>query len=419
MRSISRRGQPKRFVLFLLLAMLVTIYGSFVITTYRAQRLGDRADLSSLMKAASLAPQDATYHDLLCRNMIYASQDPAQAVKECVEASRLNSYSSSIWLDLAQAYYSAGNIAPIDAAVHKALSVDPTTPDTAWSAANFYLIQGNTAEALRLFAIVLREDTSLAPAALSVCWHSFHDVKRIQSILPPKPEAYLAFINILSSTGDLDHASQVWSLLMQLKVPFDFHEGLPYIDALLHTGAVGQAHAAWDQLSSVSTLLHAYSEPNNLITDPSFSQDILNSGFDWRYIPRPQITVSLDKSEFHTGNRSLKILYADNGGDAGIVQYIPVEPKSRYRLSAWVKSNDLETANGPALALQDGSGSTVYGSTDETSGTTAWHQVHADIETGPETQLLILSILRRPEETQIHGTFWVDDLKVELLSGTE
>jgi len=182
---------------------------------------------------------------------------------------------------------------------------------------------------------------------------------------------------------------------------------------------VGQAHAAWDQLSSVSTLLHAYSEPNNLITDPSFSQEILNSGFDWRYIPQPQITVSLDKSEFHTGNRSLKILYADNGGDAGILQYIPVEPKSRYRLSAWVRSDDLETANGPALALQDGYESTVYVSTDETSGTTAWHQVDADIETGPETQLLILSILRRPEETHIHGTFWVDDLKVEPLSGTE
>jgi len=417
MPSVSRHGLQRRLLLLAMCAAFATIYASLAIRTYCAQRLADRSDQPSLIKAITLAPRNATYHDLLCRNMIYASQDPRRAVKECVEASRLNANSSFIWLDLAQAYYSVGNVALTNAAVHKALSVDPTTPDTVWSAANFYLMQGNTPEALRLFAIVLREEPSLTLATLSVCWQSLHDVDRIRSILPPRPEAYLAFINILLSSGDLETASQIWSLLIQLKVSFDFHQGMAYIDTLLQAGATTQAHDAWIQLSSVSKPLQAYSEPGNLIMDPSFTQEILNSGFDWRYTPRQQIAVSLDKSEFHTGNRSLKVLYSDSGGDAGIVQYIAVQPAARYRLSAWVRSDDLDTANGPALALLDGNSNTVYGSTEETSGTTAWHQVHTELQTGSEATLLILSIMRRPGETHIHGTFWIDDIRMEPLSG--
>ena len=71
------------------------------------------------------------------------------------EASELDPYSSSIWLDLAQAYYSDREKQLVNAAIHKALAVDPTTPDTAWSAANFFLIQGDTSHALQVFAIVL------------------------------------------------------------------------------------------------------------------------------------------------------------------------------------------------------------------------------------------------------------------------
>ena len=118
MPSISRQGLSQRLVFFALYAVGVTIYASFAITHYRAQQLCNRSDLPSLTKAASLAPQDATYHDLICRSMIYTSQNPLQAVKECVEASQLDPYSSSIWLDLAQAYYSAGNVALIDADTH-------------------------------------------------------------------------------------------------------------------------------------------------------------------------------------------------------------------------------------------------------------------------------------------------------------
>jgi len=409
----SEQSLSLRLLLFAFCIVGVTGYTWCAVKTYRAQRYADRSDQSSIEKAVALAPRNATYHQLKCRSMIFASQEPERAVDECRKASELNPYSSSIWLDLAQAYYAVGNRQLNDAAIHKALAVDPTTPDTAWSAANFLLIQGNTPEALEQFAIVLREDPSLAPAALNICWQSLHDIKRIQSILPSNPELYLAFIKLLLSTGELDSAHEIWSGLMQLKTAPDYHQGLFYIDHLLQAHDVARASDAWKQLSCRSKALQAYTQPDNLIMDGTFSQEILNSGFDWRYVPKPHIAVTLDRGEFHSGNRSLRLVYSDSDGDAGIFQYIAVHPDTRYRLSAWVRSEDLETANGPILSALDGYGNEIYGSTEETIGTTPWHRVEAELHTGPDTKLMILAVLRHPGETRIQGQFWVDEVKLE------
>ena len=411
----SKQRLPQRLLLLAICIGGLATYDWFVIRLYRAQRFADRSDRVSIEKSAILEPRNATYHDLLCRSMIFVSQEPERAINECRKASELNPYSSSIWLDLAQAYLSTGNNRLNEDAIHKALLVDPTTPDTAWNAANFFLIQGDSSKALKQFAIVLREDPTLSTPVLNICWQSFHDINRIQSILPPNPEVHLDFIKLLLSTGDLEPARQIWAALIQLKTPFDYHQALFYIDNLLKTRSVDSANDAWKQLSSKSKVLQAYSRPGNLVMDGSFSQEILDSGFDWRYIPRPQIVVTLDSAEVHSGNRSLMLTYKQSGSDAGIFQYIAVKPNTRYRLSAWVKSEDLETANGPSLTLSDSYDNTIYGSTEETIGTTPWHRVETMLQTGPETKLLILAVLRRPGATRIQGKLWLDDIILEPL----
>jgi tetratricopeptide (TPR) repeat protein len=411
----SKQGLLQRLLIFAVCLAVMATYTWFVLKAYGAQWFADRSDQASIEKAIALEPQNASYHDLLCRSMIFVSQQPQKAVSECRKASELNPYSSSIWLDFAQAYFSIGNRELTDAAIHKALAVDPTTPDTAWSAANFFLIQDNTAEAIKQFAIVLREEPSLATPTLNICWQSLHDINRIQSIMPPNPEVYLAFIKLLLSTGELDSARQIWSSLMQLRAPFDYRQGMFYVDSLLQARSVAAASDAWKQLSLKSKELQAYSQPDNLVTDGSLSREILNSGFDWRYTPRPEVGVTLDSAEFHSADRSLRLTYNSNGSDAGIFQYIAVQPATRYRLSAWVKSEEIETANGPSLTLSDARDNTVYGATEEAIGTAPWHRIQTDLQTGPETNLLILSILRRPGDTRIQGKFWVDDIKLESL----
>jgi len=410
----ANQSWAKRLILLAACLACSGAYIWYAVSAYRGAQFAERSDQGSIERAVALAPQNATYHDLLCRTLMFYSRG-RRAVEECGKASELNPYSSTIWLDLAQAHYSNGNKELTDASIRKALAVDPTTPDTAWSAANFFLIEGDTADALKQFAVVLRQEPSLVDPALSVCWQSLHDVGLIESILPRNPAVYLAFIKLLSSAGELEAAQQVWSAFMQLNNVPDYHACLFYIDALLHAGDVAQASDAWRQLAARSAAVKAYFQPNNLVMDGSFTQEVLNSAFGWRFAQRPQISVALDRTEFHSGGRSIRLIYDGSGSDAGISQYIAVKANTKYRLSAWVKSDGLETANGPALALIDGYGNQVMGATEETAGTTGWHRVETDVVTGPDTKLLILTILRRPGETHIEGKFWVDDIVLQPL----
>ena len=43
------------------------------------------------------------------------------------------------------------------------LVADPNTPDLAWEAGNFYLVQGETDKALREFRVVMESDPSCLP----------------------------------------------------------------------------------------------------------------------------------------------------------------------------------------------------------------------------------------------------------------
>src|SRR5580658_8460194 len=104
-----KHSSLRRALLYIACVAVVSCYSSFAVKEYRAERFSEHSDHASIERAIALEPQNAAYHDLLCRSMIFVSQEPERAVNECKKASELNPYSSSIWLDLAQAYYSAGN----------------------------------------------------------------------------------------------------------------------------------------------------------------------------------------------------------------------------------------------------------------------------------------------------------------------
>src|ERR1700745_1543360 len=106
MTETSKQSRSQQLLLFAVCFAVAASYTWFAVKTYRAQRFAEHSEEAALKKAIALAPQNATYHDLLCPSMIFVSQAPEQAVNECLRASKLNPYSSSIWLDLAQAYLS-------------------------------------------------------------------------------------------------------------------------------------------------------------------------------------------------------------------------------------------------------------------------------------------------------------------------
>lgn len=416
----SRTMQLSIILRLLLIGCLISglIYAWLAVRHYWAYRLSTNPDQTSLERAISLEPTNAGYYDLLGRNLLFIAQKPYQATTTFEKATQLNPYSSSYLLDLAQAYYEMGDTQRNIATLHKAIAIDPKTMDVAWNAGNFFLVQGNVTEALQQFAMVLRNDHTLTPSILSVSWNSLEDVNAIEKILPPDPSVHLAFVKVLVDRGQMVAAHTAWLKLLQLQREFDYHDALFYVDSLINKREITMALEAWKQLSSTSPSLSRYTSSNNLLVNGAFKEVILNGGFDWHYTPSSTPSVALDEvdvdgndnREFSKDDRSILISYSSSGVDSGLYQYVPVDPNTRYTISAWVKSEDLETANGPTVAAVDGFDNTVYATTDETVGTTPWHRISKEFSTGSATKLVVIRFIRNPGTTGIRGQFWITEV---------
>ena len=133
----------------LLLGACVLAAAAYICLTslqYMAAYFSQKPDLISLQRAAKLQPGNAEYRYRLGTFLVDSS--PQSALESYKSAVKLNPHNAHYWLGLAAVYQNLGSINEQETALENAVRADPKTPDIAWDAANFYLIQGETEKAL-------------------------------------------------------------------------------------------------------------------------------------------------------------------------------------------------------------------------------------------------------------------------------
>ena len=150
---------PTRKLLLLAPSLLLAlIYIGLSTTEYLAAYFSEKPDLTSLQRAARLSPGNAEYDYRIGRYFSLVTLSPAAASQSYLPAVALDPHKSRYWLGLATAYQVLGETANQMNALEHAIHSDPRTPDVAWQAANLYLVQGETARAMKEFRVVLEND---------------------------------------------------------------------------------------------------------------------------------------------------------------------------------------------------------------------------------------------------------------------
>lgn len=368
-----------------------------------------------LERAIRLDYGNAEYHDLLGRYLVLNSGDIDPAVAQYRIATSLNPHGSRYWLDFAAAALVAGQPAEQQAALQHALATNPTNPEVAWDAANFYLVQGDSGPALPLLRIVLQFDPATRGNALRMGWHAVDG--NIDTFLakavPADTAIYLDLLQFLVQQRQTAAAIKVWQNLLALNQPFDATKTFGYIRALISDGQPDTAARAWQELTARDPRLRPYGRSENLVVNGGFEQELLNGGFDWQYAPVAHLTVGVDTAVLHSGTRSLSLSF-DGAAvpDPGIGQFVPVKPNTAYEFTAAYKCEDLESASGPRFLVQDTYSNHNYVLTDDFLGSSPWREQSVRFRTGPDTRLLTVKITREPGDPLIRGRFWVDDVRI-------
>jgi tetratricopeptide (TPR) repeat protein len=395
--------------------VLVGLYLHLALGAYFASHLAATPDLSNLKRAIRLEPSNAEYRELLGRSLALSGANLNDAISNYRTALQLNPYVARYWLDLAGAYQVAGRTSEQEQSVEQAVEADPTTPHVAWEAANFFLVQGDQERALRNFRVVLANDPEAVDSALQLCWRATGDANRIlDRALPRRPDLYLSFLRLLISKQEVAAAENVWNHLIALNQEFSTKLAFPYFGFLIAKQEVAAAQTAWQQLAVLDWSLQPYlPSQENLIVNGGFEENLLNGGFDWWYESNPHAVLAIDTSEFHSGTRSLSVTFdGQRASEAGVSQFIPVKPNTDYEFSAESRTEDIESASGPRFAIVDAYTNASYVLTDDVLGTNPWRVQHARFQTGPNTNLVLLKIVRQPANPLIRGKLWIDDLRL-------
>jgi len=296
-------------------------------------------------------------------------------------------------------------------ALEHAIQADAMTPDVAWEAANLYLVQGENEKALREFRVVIANDPSLEAVALQFCWRVEPDVDALlRDIVPVRADAYISFLTLLESRQDTEGTKKVWSALMRTRDTFETRYAYDYLRYLILHKEVDQAVLAWQQIAARFGFSAYLPSSENLVVNGNFNLAILNTGFDWQYQKQSSVNLGLDPSDFHAGRRSLQITFDGPGiNDAGIYQFIPVQPNTTYAFTAYYKSGEMEGAGGPHFTIQDMYTQAVYYESDELKDAGFWKSANGEFTTPPDCKLVVLHIRRLPAGSPIRGKLWVDD----------
>jgi hypothetical protein len=412
---IELRSPLRKFSFAAACCILVGLYLHLALRAYLASYLAATPDVSNLSKATRLEPSNAEYRELLGRSLALSGANLNDAIANYRTAVHLNPYVARYWLDLAGAYQVAGHANEQEQSVEQAVEADPTTPHVAWEAANFFLVQGDQERALRNFRVVLANDPEAVDSALQLCWRATGDANEIlDRALPRRPDLYLSFLRLLISKQEVAATENVWNHLIALNQEFSTKLAFPYFRFLIAKQEVAAAQTGWQQLAGVDHSLQPYlPSRENLVVNGGFEETLLNGGFDWWYESNPHAALAIDTSEFHSGTRSLSVTFdGQSVSEAGIVQFIVVKPHTDYAFSAESRTEDIESASGPRFAVADAYTNASYVLTDDLLGTNPWRVQHARFQTGPNTNLILLKIVRQPAGPLIRGKLWIDDLRL-------
>ena len=410
--QLEHRQPAKKLAVIAAVSVFAAGYLTLATAAFLAAQFSTDPDFAGLKRAVWLDPGNAEYRYRVGRYELLAGQSPQAAIPWLEAATSLNPHSARYWLDLAIARESLGDTGAERSALQRALAADPRTPDVAWQAANLYLAQGSTDDAMQEFRVVMENDPSLAPQAINLCWKMRPEVESLLSSAVPA-NAYALFLGFLVAHNETAAAAKVWEKMFLAQQPMERADLFAYVRYLIAHQEAVQAAMVWQQAANLSGLAAYQPSSENLLINGDFSLEVLNGGFDWMHESTLGVALALDPNDAHSSSRSLRISFDGPGiSDAGVRQLVPVEPNTSYEFSGFYKAQEMDGAGGPKFAIQDLYKETAFFMSDDLRDSDFWRKVDGAFTTGPDTHLLVLRIARIPAGSPIRGKLWIDGLQL-------
>jgi hypothetical protein len=308
------------------------------------------------------------------------------------------------------------------AALRRAAELAPYYMQPRWHLGNALLRAGRTEEAFAELRRAADVDSSLRPQVFNLAWQVYApDIPRVVDAVGKTPESRAQLVGVLAGRGNLEEAQRVW-------------EGLgPETRSAQKGGGAADALAralyAKGQYRRALAVLTEGGFPGLSVgqfNDGGFESDIApgaRSLFGWN-VTQGGGQVVVDARGAHGGRRSVRVAFSSSVqvDFRNVSQTVAVEPGARYRLSFFVKTDELRSTATLALMVSDPASpdAPLAASAPVAQGTRDWQPVSFEFTAGPKTEAVLVRLVRVPcaeSACPIYGKIWYDDFNLERAGG--
>jgi len=340
------------------------------------------------------------------------SEGPGGAIEMFRQALAMDPAFPYRWSDLGEALTAAGRQDSARYCFRRSVELAPHSPQIALRASNFYLREGETGSALRLGATVLRVTPDYDNMVFNSWVRLGGDLNEIlQTGIGNNARAAAAFFRFLIGSNPAGPNAVDESRLFQSWKWMESHGyitrplAVAWVSWLSDRHRDNEAFPIWKRYVSADSNYGV----SNWIDNSGFESEPTGQGFDWRIQPSPGVKAGLDTSVARSGRSSLRIEFdgSENLDFHHVAQRVWLPP-GRYRLTAWMRTADLSTDQGLALAFNGVS-------TPALTGVHDWTRVSADITVHDSKSLGDVQVVRQRSwrfDGKLRGVAWIDDVEL-------
>lgn len=342
--------------------------------------------------------------------------DMARAERHALRAAELSPYNFNYRSLLANILISKGDLAAAEAALVKARELAPRNRDLRYRLGNLLVREGKLEQSLAEFREAVGSDPRLLPGVMDLLWRASRgELRAVEAVAGPDAPARLALAQFLVNQDQADEASRVFESIDR-KVLMNAPESARVINTFIQKRHHAAARRLWLHVSGAGG--------GELINNGGFESTIYKdfSQFDWSLRASGHARVMIDGATARTGSRSLRIDFAGRDTtvlDGEVTQTALVRPGARYRLEAFVKTDALETPEGPRLVAAAASNEWIAASDPAPAGSADWQMLAVEFQapqSGADAVAVTVSIKRKPRnpiyDDPTRGRVWVDDVRL-------
>ena len=377
--------------------------------------------------AARFAPDDPQTHytqAVLSRKSLLPEELP-KALQQYEQAVSLSPNDYRLWMELGRVREQAGNPVGGEQALRRAVELAPSYAYPRWFLGNLLLRQGRFDEA---FAELRRAGEAdplvIRPQVFNMAWSVYgKDVPSVLAAVGSSVSARAQFVEYLIKQNRIDDALRLWKNLGA-----EERREQRWVGEILMANlfSAKRFHAVLDVQNDIAGETEPQFSVGGLLNG-SFEQDIGTPGqsfFGWQVVPVTHTQIHLDPRERHGGARSLRIIFnAPVPLDfRNVSQFIVVESSARYRLTYYMRTEDLKSGSTLVTEIVDAAdpNRVLAASAPLPNGKNDWQPVTLEFTTSPQTEAITLRLNRAPcpaAECPIFGKVWYDDFDFQRIGG--